>query len=93
MLGFIAHLIMLWLTPFLGSFINYENETISYIQRIILIFLIIDFLIQFNKGIIISAIMVSNRKKIIKEYLKTNALADFIKLLIWGLITYEFSEF
>ncbi|CAD8051611.1 unnamed protein product [Paramecium primaurelia] len=88
-LGFISNLMMLWLTPFLGAFNNYYNETISVLQIIILIQLIFDFIAQFNRGIFVSAVLITNRKKIINQYLKTNALSDFLRLFIWADLKYQ----
>ncbi|CAD8071613.1 unnamed protein product [Paramecium sonneborni] len=87
--GFLNNLLMLWLTPFLGSFNTYQNDIISALQQMILIFQIIDFLIQFNRGIFISAILITNRMKIIQEYLKSNALADFLRVFIWLCLKYD----
>ncbi|CAD8062192.1 unnamed protein product [Paramecium sonneborni] len=88
-IGFICNLMMLWLTPFLGAFNNYYNESISIMQSIILIQLIFDFLAQFNRGIFVSAVLIRNRKKIIKQYLKSNALSDFLRLVIWADLKYQ----
>ncbi|CAK70677.1 unnamed protein product (macronuclear) [Paramecium tetraurelia] len=87
--GFICNLMMLWLTPFLGAFNNYYNETISVLQQIILIQLILDFFAQFNRGIFVSAVLITNRKKIITQYLKSNALSDFLRMVIWIDIKYQ----
>ncbi|CAK62424.1 unnamed protein product (macronuclear) [Paramecium tetraurelia] len=88
-LGFVCNLMMLWLTPFLGAFNNYYNETISVLQSIILIYLIFDFLAQFNRGIFVSAVLITNRKMIINQYLKSNALSDFLRLFIWADLKYS----
>ncbi|CAD8065552.1 unnamed protein product [Paramecium sonneborni] len=87
--GFLNNLLMLWLTPFLGSFNNYQNDIIQALQQIILIFQIIDFLVQFNRGVFISAILITNRMTIIKEYLKSNALADFFRVFIWFCLKHD----
>ncbi|CAD8159839.1 unnamed protein product [Paramecium octaurelia] len=87
--GFLNNLLMLWLTPFIGSFNNYQNDIISTIQQIILIFQIIDFLVQFNRGIFVSAILITNRMTIIKEYLKSNAFVDFLRLFIWFCLKHD----
>ncbi|CAD8147847.1 unnamed protein product [Paramecium octaurelia] len=88
-LGFLCNLMMLWFTPFLGSFDNYYNEAISVLQQIILIYLIFDFLAQFNRGVFVSAVLITNRKKIINQYIKSNALTDFLRLFIWADLKYQ----
>lgn len=54
-------------------------------------YLLIDFLISFNRAIIISAILITDRNKIIKEYLKTNFIFDVLKCTIWIMSEFGYS--
>ncbi|CAD8052426.1 unnamed protein product [Paramecium sonneborni] len=88
--GLIFHLIMLWVSPFLCSFQDFNNNILRLIQSIILFYLILDFLVMFNRAIIKEAVIVYQRKKFIKNYLKSDAIFDFFNLGIWLLQQYEF---
>ncbi|CAD8141711.1 unnamed protein product [Paramecium octaurelia] len=89
-LGLLFHLIMLWISPFLCSFQDYNNKIMQYLQSIILFYLIFDFLVMFNRAIIIEAVIVYQRKDFIKNYLKSNAIFDFFNLGIWMGLKYEY---
>lgn len=62
---------------------------ISLIQEFIFAFLMVDIIIHFNKGIFQSAVLIRSRKKIIKQYLRTTAFSDFLKLIIWADLKYD----
>ncbi|CAK69385.1 unnamed protein product (macronuclear) [Paramecium tetraurelia] len=85
--GIIFNFIILWLTPFLLSFQQNQNEIqLSSLKLSIIIFLISDILISLNKGIIIQGILISKRKTLIQKYLQTNFINDILNLILWILI-------
>ncbi|CAK55992.1 unnamed protein product (macronuclear) [Paramecium tetraurelia] len=91
-LGLLFHLIMLWVSPFLCSFQEFNNSIIKSLQSIILFYLVFDILVMFNRAIIREAVIVCQRKDFIKNYLKSNAIYDFANLAIWIFLKYEFHQ-
>ncbi|CAD8127668.1 unnamed protein product [Paramecium sonneborni] len=86
-IGIIFNFIILWLTPFLLSFEQFQNEIqLSLLQVSIIIFLISDILMALNKGIIIQGILISKRKVLFQKYIQTNFTIDILNLILWTLI-------
>ncbi|CAD8082199.1 unnamed protein product [Paramecium sonneborni] len=93
-IGIILNFIILWLTPFLLSFDNLDNcYSFQVIQKLIIILLICDIFISFNKGIIIQGIVIKKRKKLIQQYFQTNAINDLANLGLWIMIQQNLISF
>ncbi|CAD8100007.1 unnamed protein product [Paramecium sonneborni] len=88
--GTIINLMILWLTPFLLTF-QQQSDQISFstIQLLIIVFLITDIFVTLNKGIIIQGILIQKRKKLISNYLQTQAANDSINLILQIIIYYD----
>ncbi|CAD8113127.1 unnamed protein product [Paramecium sonneborni] len=86
-IGIIFNFIILWLTPFILSFEQNQNEIqLTQLKVSIIIFLVCDIIIALNKGIIIQGILISKRKLLFQKYMESNFKNDILNLILWTLI-------